>query len=403
MIGRQEILDFAAESGLASEVVEKDYALGWLLAGISQHQGINAQWLFKGGTCLKKCFFETYRFSEDLDFTLLDPAQIDADFLGRVFAEIGEWIYDQSGIELPRDARQFEVYQNPRDNRSAQGRVGYRGPLGRQRSVPRIRLDLTNDECVVLQGDRREVHHTYSDRPASGIHVRTYRFEEVFAEKVRALAERLRPRDLYDVVHLYRRDDLLADRAEVVRTLRLKCEFKGIPVPTIQSIRAHPEFPALQNDWATMLAHQLPALPAFAQFWEELPQAFSWLMGETTKPTQQPIQVPGREAIDQTWRAPAMGYSWRTAFGITAPIELIRFAGANHLCVDLTYRDDQGNVGARVIEPYSLRRTTAGHLLLHAVRHQDGQSRSYRVDRIVNAAISQQSFRPRYLVELTAN
>ncbi|HEY0410225.1 MAG TPA: nucleotidyl transferase AbiEii/AbiGii toxin family protein [Candidatus Dormibacteraeota bacterium] len=25
----------------------------------------------KGGTCLRKCYYETYRFSEDLDFTLV--------------------------------------------------------------------------------------------------------------------------------------------------------------------------------------------------------------------------------------------------------------------------------------------------------------------------------------------
>ena len=219
MIGRQEILELAQEFGLAANVVEKDYALGWLLAGISQHQEIGNQWLFKGGTCLKKCFFETYRFSEDLDFTVLDPAQINADFLARVFEEVGNWIYDQCGLELPRDARLFDVYENPRGNTSTQGRIGYRGPLARQGDAPRIRLDLTNDERIVLEGDRRDVHHPYSDKPQEGISVLTYRFEELFAEKIRALAERLRPRDLYDVVHLYRRDDLSADHSEVVRVL----------------------------------------------------------------------------------------------------------------------------------------------------------------------------------------
>jgi len=219
VIGRQEILELAQEFGLAANVVEKDYALGWLLAGISQHQEIGNQWLFKGGTCLKKCFFETYRFSEDLDFTVLDPAQINADFLARVFEEVGNWIYDQCGLELPRDARLFDVYENPRGNTSTQGRIGYRGPLARQGDAPRIRLDLTNDERIVLEGDRRDVHHPYSDKPQEGISVLTYRFEELFAEKIRALAERLRPRDLYDVVHLYRRDDLSADHSEVVRVL----------------------------------------------------------------------------------------------------------------------------------------------------------------------------------------
>ena len=71
MIDRQELFELAREFSLRPDIVEKDYALGWLLAGIGQHPDTSATWIFKGGTCLKKCYFETYRFSEDLDFTLL--------------------------------------------------------------------------------------------------------------------------------------------------------------------------------------------------------------------------------------------------------------------------------------------------------------------------------------------
>ena len=66
MIDRWEILDFARELALAPQIVEKDYALGWLLAGIFNHPALRSEWVFKGGTCLKKCYFETYRFSEGL-------------------------------------------------------------------------------------------------------------------------------------------------------------------------------------------------------------------------------------------------------------------------------------------------------------------------------------------------
>src|ERR1035437_664233 len=100
MIPRSEILDQATQTNLTPNVVEKDYVLGWLLAGINQHPDLNEAWVFKGGTCLKKCYFETYRFSEDLDFTLRDPAHINVDFLRDVFAGVGEWIYDNSGIEM---------------------------------------------------------------------------------------------------------------------------------------------------------------------------------------------------------------------------------------------------------------------------------------------------------------
>ena len=76
MIDRREILDTAETFGLLPHVVEKDYVLGWVLAGIYGQRTLAKSWIFKGGTCLKKCYFETYRFSEDLDFTLTDPSQI---------------------------------------------------------------------------------------------------------------------------------------------------------------------------------------------------------------------------------------------------------------------------------------------------------------------------------------
>ena len=69
MIPRAEILRMAEEQGLLATTIEKDYALGWILFGVAAHPELRT-WLFKGGTCLKKCYFDTYRFSEDLDFTL---------------------------------------------------------------------------------------------------------------------------------------------------------------------------------------------------------------------------------------------------------------------------------------------------------------------------------------------
>ncbi len=81
MIQKPEILAVSNEKSLRPDVVEKDYILGWLLAGISAHSLLSETWVFKGGTCLKKCYFDTYRFSEDLDFTLIDPSHIDNTFL----------------------------------------------------------------------------------------------------------------------------------------------------------------------------------------------------------------------------------------------------------------------------------------------------------------------------------
>jgi predicted nucleotidyltransferase component of viral defense system len=129
MIDRTKVLALASELGLQARVVEKDYVLGWVLAGIARDQELARAWLFKGGTCLKKCFFETYRFSEDLDFTVVEPGQLDRDFLISRFKALGVWLYDVTGIELPAELLRFDVYDLKTGGRAGEGRLAYRGPI----------------------------------------------------------------------------------------------------------------------------------------------------------------------------------------------------------------------------------------------------------------------------------
>ena len=56
---------------LQENVLERDYCLAWLLAGIAESE-IKTVVGFKGGTAMKRCYFSDYRFSEDLDFTLIE-------------------------------------------------------------------------------------------------------------------------------------------------------------------------------------------------------------------------------------------------------------------------------------------------------------------------------------------
>ena len=79
MITRLDIEERVREWGLREDVVEKDYVLGWVLWGIATDEKLAATWVFKGGTCLKKCYLETYRFSEDLDFTILPGGPVRAE------------------------------------------------------------------------------------------------------------------------------------------------------------------------------------------------------------------------------------------------------------------------------------------------------------------------------------
>lgn len=72
MISQSEISKFAAAKIKQDKVIEKDYVLTWILIGLAD-SSLKDILAFKGGTALKKVYFPDYRYSEDLDFTLLEP------------------------------------------------------------------------------------------------------------------------------------------------------------------------------------------------------------------------------------------------------------------------------------------------------------------------------------------
>ena len=123
MISRRELDALSGEWSLDIGVIEKDYVLGWLLAGAAQHADLARTWIFKGGTCLRKCYYETFRFSEDLDFTVIDGGPEDVEDLQRIFGDVAGWIREESGIELVlvtgrSDADRTAVDTPPRRARS---------------------------------------------------------------------------------------------------------------------------------------------------------------------------------------------------------------------------------------------------------------------------------------------
>ncbi len=129
VIRKQDILERAREWQLRPEVVEKDYVLGWLLAAIAQHEETSQTWVLKGGTCVKKCFFETYRFSEDLDFSLLPGGLYCEDDLRNILREVASLVSELSGIQFNPDGFAVRARIDKLGRATFEGKVGYRGPL----------------------------------------------------------------------------------------------------------------------------------------------------------------------------------------------------------------------------------------------------------------------------------
>jgi hypothetical protein len=131
--------------GAAGGGRRKDYVLGWLLAGIANHAELRDAWIFEGGTCLKKCYFETYRFSEALDFSLLPTALFSLEELLRQIKDLARWVHDQSGIELSENASVLEAKRNKQGQPTFCAKLAYRGPLAMP-TAPRVLFDLTQHE-----------------------------------------------------------------------------------------------------------------------------------------------------------------------------------------------------------------------------------------------------------------
>ena len=398
MINLDEIRTIAARVVLTNTVVEKDYALGWLLWGIHHHPIARQDWVFKGGTCLKKCYFETYRFSEDLDFSYCGNGQPTIESLTQIMSEVSDLIMNEAGLEFPKASIQFEIFPSPRGSMSIQGGIKYRGPVRPQvglQHMQRIKIDLTLDEPLVLPPVVKSVDHPYSDTPDGSISILCYAYEEIFAEKVRALAQRLRPRDLYDVIHLHRRMDLNPDRDKVYSTLKSKCRLRAIDVLTMESLATHDNRAFLESEWETQLRHQIPVLPNFQSFFEELPNVLHWIEGEETKELESVVSVnreeEGKVHAEEVAKLVAPGPT-------TSFMDRIQFAAANRLLVRLGY-----DGSTRDVEPYALARSSEGNLLLHSIRHQDGEPRSYRFDRIESVQVLEQTFTPRYTIEITSS
>ena len=71
MLLRKRLEEEAHKNGVKWDIIEQDYVLSWVLQGISSVPKLNNSIVFKGGTALRKSYFGNYRFSQDLDFSVI--------------------------------------------------------------------------------------------------------------------------------------------------------------------------------------------------------------------------------------------------------------------------------------------------------------------------------------------
>jgi len=212
---------------------------------------------FKGGTALKRCYDVDYRFSEDLDFSLLEVLTMDD--IRKDLKPVFEEVHRASGITLSLSREESDARSNTHTFY-----LGYDGPIQRAGTRPEIKVDITIKEHVSFGIAMRPIlkYDEYSDLPGNA-RVGVYSLEEISVEKIMALTAPARnePRDLYDLWQLTK---TFGVRLRDLRAaLEDKLRFKE------RSLLAGNELDAkrdkLDRGWQTRLSHQVAKLPEFEE------------------------------------------------------------------------------------------------------------------------------------------
>ena len=276
MITTAELHRLAEQEGLRFDQIEKDYVILWLLSGLA-HSGTKEHgWVFKGGTCLRHCYYEGYRFSEDIDFSCL-PGGDNLEVSLRLLDTVAAWVLRESGIRMsirepltvPGDF-QIEIP------------VEYNRGGARRQGLPQVQVHLTFDEPILDEAVVQSVKPSYSDFSAFGI--TAYSKREILAEKLRSLLQQQkkwpRPRDLYDLWYILCKSGEHFSWKELKPLFDEKCRVRGVQ-PDITGLTSDTLREWNENAWRDRLGPMLKDVPDFDRVWKDWVKTFHGLVEDT--------------------------------------------------------------------------------------------------------------------------
>jgi predicted nucleotidyltransferase component of viral defense system len=254
VISERELRQAAARAGLGVGQAEQEYALLCVLDALGQTSPLSDAFCLKGGTALRLIYFDDWRHSVDVDFSVLSRLSLEElrPLVERWFIEVEA----MHGVEM----HALDVHLA---NGAARMRAQFVGPL---RHPARLLFDVTLDELVLLPPQHRRV--IASPFPTLRPVVLTYALEEILVEKMRSILQRGKSRDYYDVWRLLGEKRAAVDASVVSSILMQKCQHEGLGKPTVETFLL-PQYlaeagaywerdlveqvaPQLLPDWATV-------------------------------------------------------------------------------------------------------------------------------------------------------
>lgn len=276
MILQKEIVTIAAQKGVVKSTIDKDWALGHFIDAIFSIPELRQKLIFKGGTCLKKCYIPDYRFSEDLDFTSTDKDFI----LPRKHLENISALLKQR-VEMPTHIESLKELRFKDKLTGYEAIIKFWGsdhsrndsPPAPRRWQTKVKIEIILYELILFPVSYRDVVHSYSDKlTENALQVPCYSIEEVLAEKIRSLIQRsyTAPRDFYDIWYLSKHFPEL-DYKLIADAFHKKLAFKGHSFSAVEQLINSENDKHLSAAWKNSLAHQITGeLPDFETVKNEL-------------------------------------------------------------------------------------------------------------------------------------
>jgi len=259
MILQREIIEKAQEWKVPPDTVDKDYVLGHFLSVFVSFYADTL--IFKGGTCLRKCYFEDYRFSEDLDFTATNKNFV---LDQKALQDIAKTIAENTGIQF--SVGKVDRLISKEAPKGYQVRIKYWGanhsknqqPLPPNRWNTKIKLEVSTDEIVLLPIANQSIIHPYSDELTGSKTSDCYSLLEIVSEKLRALKQRsyTAPRDFYDLYYLTKK---ITDEnwEEIIPVFLEKMKYKKLKYTSPEDLIDETKLDNVKRAWKSSVAHQI--------------------------------------------------------------------------------------------------------------------------------------------------
>ena len=262
MISKNEINKLALEQKVRTSTIDKDWVLGHFVDAIYTIPECRNNLIFKGGTCLKKCRFPNYRFSEDLDFTAINENFV---FEMKMLKKIVELVTGRTEMLV-----HIQSLENLQFNNQVTGycaKIKYWGadhsknqqPPEPSRWQTSIKIEVILYEKMFFAPDLATILHPYSDKLTENAqNILIYSINEALAEKIRALIQRsyTAPRDYFDIWYLSKNIKNI-DWEEVVKGFYKKIAYKNLYFSGTEQLINESNDKILKTAWKNSLEHQI--------------------------------------------------------------------------------------------------------------------------------------------------